>query len=44
MLQQELGLLGNDDHFGRAAVAAGQGVDLMNDADVVMAEDVNQIL
>ena len=43
-LQEELALLGNDDHFGRAAVAAGQGLDLMNDADVVMAEDPYQLL
>ena len=43
-LQQELALLGDDDHFGRAAVAAGQGLDLMNDADVVMAEDSYKLL
>lgn len=43
-LQEELALLGDDDHFGRAAVAAGQGFYLVNDADVVMAEDANQLL
>ncbi len=43
-LQEELALLGDDYHFGGAAVAAGQGLDLMNDADVVMAEDSNQLL
>jgi len=43
-LQEELALLGDDYHFGRAAVTAGQGLDLMNDADVVMAEDANQLL
>ncbi len=43
-LEEELALLGYDDHFGRAAVAAGQGLGLMNDADVVMAEDANQLL
>lgn len=42
--QQELALLGDDDHFRRAAIAAGQGFDLLNHADVVMAEDANQLL
>jgi hypothetical protein len=43
-LQEELALLGDDYHFWRAAVAAGQGFYLMNDADVVMAEDANELL
>jgi len=43
-LQEELALLGDDDHFGRTAVAAGQGPGLMNDADIVMAEDAYQLL
>ncbi len=42
--QEEFALLGDDYHFGRATIAAGQGLDLMNDADVVMAEDANQLL
>jgi len=43
-LEQELALLGDDNHFWGTAVAAGEGFDLMNDADVVMAEDANQFL
>ena len=43
-LQEELALLGDDDHFGGTEIAAGQGFGLMNDADVVMAEDANQLL
>ena len=43
-LQEKLALLGDDYHFGRTAVAAGQGLYPMNDADVVMAEDSYQLL
>jgi len=42
--QEEFALLGDDDHFRSAEVAAGQGFDLLNHADVVMAEDANQLL
>ena len=42
-LEQELALVGDDDHFWGAAVAAGQRLDLVNDADVVMAEDAYQL-
>lgn len=43
-LQEEFALLGYDYHFRREAVAAGQGLYTMNDADVVMAEDSYQLL
>ena len=42
-LEQELALVGDDDYFGSTAIAAGQGLYLVNDADVVMAEDANQL-
>jgi len=42
--QEELALVGYDDHFWGTAVAAGQGLELVDDADVVMAEDAYQLL
>ena len=42
-LEQELALVGYDDHFWGTAVAAGQRLDLVDDADVVMAEDAYQL-
>ena len=42
-LQQELALVGDDDHFWCTAIAAGQGLYLVDDADVVMAEDAYQL-
>jgi len=36
--------LGDDDHFGRAAVAAGQGLELVDDTNAVTAEDANELL
>ncbi|MHC4508208.1 MAG: hypothetical protein ACYTAO_04505 [Planctomycetota bacterium] len=42
--EQELALLGDDDHFRRTAIAAGERLDLNDDADVVMAEDASKLL
>lgn len=43
-LEQEFALVGDDDHFGSAAISAGQRFETENDADVVMAEDANKLL
>ena len=42
--EQEFAPVGNEDHFGDAAIAAGQRFDAVDYTDVVMAEDANELL